>query len=217
MSYEHRVTGVMTDVVVDGLELVEVDEGQAEQVAVARRLGHRLLGTLGEQAAVRQSGQAVMVGERVYRRLGAPALADVPDDRDHDRAPGQREAAGMDLVRVRGAVGPLAGTLEGERSAVEQSAESRGDAGSYRGRDPSPRLDARELLGLHARGLGRSLVEVQEVALTVVHDDRVECCIECRRLDALLFGVRVVAVFEHGGEDDLVAVELARFCAHAHG
>src|SRR5690606_13152856 len=63
--------------VVDVLEAIEIDEQQRELGAVACRLVDRLPHLLGEQLAVRQPGEAVVISELLNTLLGAPAFGHV--------------------------------------------------------------------------------------------------------------------------------------------
>ncbi len=61
---QHLVGGLVADRVVDELEVVDVEEQDRELGALALGAGEHLLDVLVEQAAVRQSGEPVLVGQR---------------------------------------------------------------------------------------------------------------------------------------------------------
>ncbi len=71
----------MTEGVVDVLEQVEIDAHDSDVLAGRSAPPQRLLETLLVKLAVRQIGQAVMMGHMGDAGFGLPALGDV-DDRD---------------------------------------------------------------------------------------------------------------------------------------
>ena len=59
---QHEVPGLVAQAVVDGLEVVEVEQEQPHHVALAAGGGDRPLGPVGEEGAVGQSRQPVVKG-----------------------------------------------------------------------------------------------------------------------------------------------------------
>src|SRR5207342_1175512 len=57
---EDLVAGRMAEAVVDGLEVVEVDEDDADRRATAARPLDRMLDTVGEESAVRELGHGIV-------------------------------------------------------------------------------------------------------------------------------------------------------------
>ena len=74
---EHLVARGVAERVVDGLEVVEVEEDHGRRACLARRAGDRVADLLGEHRPVREPGHGVV--ERLVRELGLErlALADV--------------------------------------------------------------------------------------------------------------------------------------------
>ena len=74
---EHLVAGSVAEAVVDGLEVVEVEEHDGEAAALAPRAGRGVADALAEQRAVGQAGDGIVEGlvrELLLERL---ALGDV--------------------------------------------------------------------------------------------------------------------------------------------
>ena len=73
----------MTEAVVDGLEVVQVDEHDADRPAAADRAHDRVLDAVGEQRAVGEARDRVvesLVCELVLERLALADVAAVEDD-----------------------------------------------------------------------------------------------------------------------------------------
>ena len=80
---QDRVAGRVAEAVVDGLEVVEVDEHDADRRAAADRAHDRVLDAVGEQRAVGEARDRVvegLVGELVLERLALADVAAVQDD-----------------------------------------------------------------------------------------------------------------------------------------
>ena len=77
---EHLVAGGVPEAVVDGLELVEVDEQQPDRAGGAGLAGQRLPDALHQPGPVRQPGQRVVAGQPGQLGFGALAGGDVVDD-----------------------------------------------------------------------------------------------------------------------------------------
>ena len=80
---QHRVAGGVAEAVVDGLEVVEVDEHDADRPAAAERAHERMLDAVGEERAVGELGDRVvegLVGELILERLALADVAPVQDD-----------------------------------------------------------------------------------------------------------------------------------------
>ncbi len=74
---QQRVADLVAERVIDVLEAVEIDEQRCHLLAGACRLCDRHGQVLGEQVAVRQRGELIVVGEEVQHLLVALALGDV--------------------------------------------------------------------------------------------------------------------------------------------
>ena len=80
---EHLVAGRVAEAVVDGLEVVEVDEDDRQPVVLAPRAGDGVAHALAEQRAVGEVGHRVverLVGELLLERLALADVAAVEDD-----------------------------------------------------------------------------------------------------------------------------------------
>ena len=80
---QHRVAGRVAEAVVDGLEVVQVDEHDADRRAAADRAHDRVLDAVGEQRAVGEARDRVVEGlvrELVLERLALADVAAVQDD-----------------------------------------------------------------------------------------------------------------------------------------
>ncbi len=153
---EQRVAGLVAERVVDGLEAVEVDEQHRDRLAGAGRLQHRLAQPLLRDAAVRQAGQQVVVGEVADLLFRGLAVADVQAAEDvvPDRAGG---------IAHRGQHRP-----GGERAAatlVHQHLAAP-PAAALGGRPGLARLRHRQLADLHeAELLVQHLARVERAGL----------------------------------------------------
>ena len=78
ISREHRVPDVVTEVVVDRLEPVQVQVEQGHRLTVAVEAGDGLLQPVVEQHPVGQAGQVVVGGELAQEPLGILQIGDVP-------------------------------------------------------------------------------------------------------------------------------------------
>ena len=88
---EHVVADPVAEGVVDLLELVEVDQDDREQAAVAPAARHRLAQAVLEQEPVGQAGQRVVLGEMQHAGFGPLAFGDV--GRGADEAAARHRAA----------------------------------------------------------------------------------------------------------------------------
>ena len=77
---EHLVAGGVPEAVVDGLELVEVDEQQPDRAGGAGLAGQRLPDAFHQPRPVRQPGQRVVPGQPGQLGFGALAGGDVGDE-----------------------------------------------------------------------------------------------------------------------------------------
>ena len=83
---EDRVAGRMAETVVDGLEVVEVDEDDADRRASAPRALDRMLDAVCEESAVRELGDGIverLVRELLLERLALADISAVQDDAAH--------------------------------------------------------------------------------------------------------------------------------------
>ena len=74
---QHQVAALVTEGVVDGLEVIEIDEDHRDLVAFAAGAGEGALEAVIEEAAVGQAGQAVVRREILDLCHGIAALGDV--------------------------------------------------------------------------------------------------------------------------------------------
>ena len=81
------VAGIVPERIVNVLEAVQVEERHAHQSSVTFGLDHGLAQTVGEQDAIRQSGQAVIVRESPQLFLGVPTFADIQLYAEHAGRP----------------------------------------------------------------------------------------------------------------------------------
>ena len=86
---EDAVTGGVAERVVDDLEVVQVQEQHRHAAALPPGAHHRTRQALGQQAAVGQAGQGVVVGQIAQLLLGALLVGDVVDHRDEVAAHAQ--------------------------------------------------------------------------------------------------------------------------------
>ena len=96
------VADVVAERVVDVLESIEVEEHQRHAGAMPAREHERLAQPVGEQVAVGEPGQAVVVREPHELRFRAAPLGCLQGERDHGRNPGGE----VDLLRLPGARAP---------------------------------------------------------------------------------------------------------------
>ena len=82
---QELVPGGVAELVVDGLEVVEVDEQQRDRAAHAASPREREVELILDQDAVGQPGEAVVIGEVGELLLTAQPLGDVARDPVHDR------------------------------------------------------------------------------------------------------------------------------------
>ncbi|GAC1307946.1 MAG: hypothetical protein NVSMB16_04200 [Acidimicrobiales bacterium] len=81
---QHGVPGGMAEVVVDGLEPIEVDEQDADELRrIGSLLGDGVTEPVTQQAPVGQSGECVMAGRPGQTVLGRVQLGDVAETQ-HD-------------------------------------------------------------------------------------------------------------------------------------
>ena len=131
---EQLVAGLVADGVVDRLEAVEVDEEHGGAAVAGAAAGERLADALGEQRAVGQVGERVVLGVVLQLGLEPDPFGDVPAVED--------QAA---LVAVDGGldVEPVAAAPDLKRHSmrvVGSSAGGRRGSGAPRGpRGPGPR------------------------------------------------------------------------------
>ncbi|MNE61504.1 hypothetical protein D3C80_1567230 [compost metagenome] len=124
------VAGVVAMAVVDFLEAVEVQIDHRQMLAVPVGHRHCLLHAVGEQQAVRQAGQGVVVGDVLKLLLPCLHRRDVVEQRHVvlyrarvflDRT--DRQQCHIDLaafVAVPGLAGPVAGVCGGLAQRLEE-------------------------------------------------------------------------------------------------
>ena len=121
---EQFVAGVVAEAVVDQLEAVEVDEGDRDAAVVALRLQDGLVEALADQAAVRQAGQVVVVGDVMNTLLGQFAFGDVAHDRHHAVFHRHHLAVHPQVAVKRGLAAPLGFVHAAEPNHFDQVVEN---------------------------------------------------------------------------------------------
>ena len=130
--HEHGVAGGVALAVVDRLEVVEVEHGERERPARARRLGQLRLQALVEPAAVERAGERVDAREQrelvaVVLELAPLVVAQLHLPEAHARGPHEREeherAVGERLARGHAEREEAAG--HGERTRSSRCARDR--------------------------------------------------------------------------------------------
>ena len=81
--HQQQVTTVVTQRVIDFLEVVQVDEQDGQLLLVAFALLDLLLQSVAQHAAVGQAGQRIVKGLLAYQCLGLFAAGDVGEGADH--------------------------------------------------------------------------------------------------------------------------------------
>ncbi len=167
--FQQAVADEVAEAVIDVLEMVEVEQQQADLGAVAARLGDRLGQAVHQQGAVGQAGQGVVQGQVTYTRLGVLARADVAEGALRHQPVLGRIGSGHDLDAYRGAVGlfprpfvPL--DLAGAAQGVDDGAAALG-------------LKQRHVLNAPAAH-GRDIAAQHMAALAVQVDDRAVVAVE---------------------------------------
>ena len=102
----------MAEAVVDGLEVVDVEEQQRHGPAAGPGVLQGLLEPAGEQGPVGQAGEGVAEGERPQLVLHPAALGDVADEGVEAAGAGRRRLPQHHLDREAGAVGAQRGGLD---------------------------------------------------------------------------------------------------------
>ena len=126
---QHPVAGVVPERVVDGLEVVEVQEQHGETAIGVAPAAERVFDAITEQRPVREVGDRIvkgLIGELLLELLTLGDVAQV----DHDPADGGvRQQVGEQTLGVQQATVAVADTklehLRRRRGACEQSAERR--------------------------------------------------------------------------------------------
>ena len=123
---EQRVTRAVPETVVDGLEVVEIEEQQrARRLRCACDARQRVLHAVAQQRAVRQPGQRVvecLVRELRFERCPLAHVAGVEDDAAHGRIVQQVHADALDRAPRAVAVphAPVDGTSAPPPSMVRR-------------------------------------------------------------------------------------------------
>ena len=103
---QQLVADAMAERIVDRLEIVEAEHQHRHLLGAAPRMQQDVVHLLAQQIAVRQPGQAVMLGHEGQPRLGALAFGDVHQRQQHGRLVAIDELARIDRQIDQGAVGP---------------------------------------------------------------------------------------------------------------
>ena len=103
---QQLVADAVAERIVDRLEIVEAEHQHRHLVGAAPRVQQEVVHLLAQQGAVRQSGQAVMLGHEGQPRLGALALGDVHQRQQHGRLVAIDQLARIDRQIDQRAVGP---------------------------------------------------------------------------------------------------------------
>ncbi len=136
---EQLVAGLVPDGVVDGLEAVQVDEEHGRAVVGGAAAGERLPDALGEQGAVGQVGERVVLGVVLQLGLQAHPFGHVAAVED--------QAA---VVAVDGRLHVQPAAVAGAEAALDAG---RGLLGLARGQEPPHLVDhGAEVLGMDQRG-----------------------------------------------------------------
>jgi hypothetical protein len=107
---EHGIADGVPQAVVDGLEVIQIDEHQAELTLVTRCLGHGMFQAVAEQGPVGQTGEDIVMRQELHPLLVLHALGDVLAGRDEmaDPAVGILERRdGLFLVIQAAAFAPV--------------------------------------------------------------------------------------------------------------
>ena len=80
---QRDIAHLVPEGVIDRLEAIEVQHEHGEHGAVAPRMPHGLMQAIGEQGAVRQSGEAIGVCQIDELLLGVVLLGDIPGEHDN--------------------------------------------------------------------------------------------------------------------------------------
>ena len=115
------VAGGVAEAVVDVLEVVQVEEQHRHARTLAARAHDRPRQALGQQRAVGQVGEGVVVGEVAQLLFDAPALGDVGPDHDVEALAGARfaDGVGAHLAQEFAAVLAALPHLAGPRRVVD--------------------------------------------------------------------------------------------------
>ncbi len=177
---QHDVAGLVAVGVVDGLELVEVEEHDGGAAALAAPGGQRLVQAVQEQDAVGQAREGVVLGLVAHLLFDALALADVGQHRHIARhlamgiANGRQRDAHRIALAVAARAGqfafPVVGALEpGPDALIEVVVDAPAEAGQ--------RL-ADDLLGRMPGDGGEGAIDGAHAVLGIHHDDGVACILE---------------------------------------
>ncbi len=182
---EQFVTGLVADGVVDGLEAVEVDEEHGRAAVGGTAAGQGLLDALGEQRAVGQVGERVVLGVVLQLRLEAHAFGHVPAvedqaavvavDRRLDIEPaspalGSAGAGGARTAGPEAALDPGGGLLDG--AGGEEAAHLVHHTAEVLRVDQRGQFGSDQLLGVLAVDTGGGRGDVAEDAVRGGdHDD----------------------------------------------
>ena len=103
---QQLVADAVAERIVDRLEIVEAEHQHRDLVRAAPRVQQDLVHVLAQQIAVRQPGQAVVLGHEGEPRLGALALGDVHQRQQHRGLVAIDQMARIDRQIDQRAVGP---------------------------------------------------------------------------------------------------------------
>ena len=182
---QQQVAHVMAQGVVQGLEVVQVDEQQRTALALALGAGQCLLHAVHQQHAVGQSGERVVEGQALHLALAGLARADVGVDLQDRRrlsvlARNPRPVCfHVERVAVAVVLGDLAHPLALLQCGVRGAREHCGVVVQQRLRALAQRLQP----GPAVEALG-ALVPEQDAVRQVAHDDGVLRLVQQRGLVA---------------------------------
>ena len=103
---QQLVADAVAERIVDRLEIVEAEHQHRHLLGAAPRAQQEVVHLLAQQIAVRQPGQAVMLGHEGQPRLGALAFGDVHQRQQDGRPVAVNELARIDRQIDQRAVGP---------------------------------------------------------------------------------------------------------------
>ena len=103
---QQLVADAVAERIVDRLEVVEAEHQHRDLVGAAPRVQQDLVHVLAQQIAVRQPGQAVVLGHEGEPRLGALALGDIHQRQQHRGLVAIEQMARIDRQIDQRSVGP---------------------------------------------------------------------------------------------------------------
>ncbi len=211
----------MAVAVVDRFETVEVEVGNRQQAVRALNLRNRLIQAVGQQDAVGQLRQRVVMGDKLEFVLVAFALGDVVHQGDDALGVADFGHAQVDLDPELLAVKAARQPVEGLRTFLPRQTQL------FRGFDHSVGLDIgrkfcmRSTQCLCARApihFAHALVDVEQVAIRGVVDEKgIRRRVEDGAKAALAFGQLLDAALHVGGHEVEIVGEHADFIPAGDG